>query len=62
MGNVVYLAANGRTGAARDLRRAATVTTEAADQLLAAAKTLEANIDLLDSVVEQIEDPILREA
>jgi methionine synthase II (cobalamin-independent) len=54
MSNIVYLE-DDRTRTARDLQHAAQAATAAVAQILAAA-------DILDCAVEQIEDPILREA
>ena len=66
MSNVVYLAVAssqaGRKSAAVNLEDAGRLATEAAVQILEAAMTLEANIDSLDGVMEQIEDPVRREA
>jgi hypothetical protein len=66
MNNVVDLAVAssqaGRKRAALNLADASGVATEAAAQILEAAMTLEANIDRLAGVMEQIEDPVRREA
>jgi hypothetical protein len=66
MGHVVYLTPKNSPGiraqADQDLRDASGVATEAAYQLLSLARSLEANIDLVDRIVDQIEDPIAREA
>jgi hypothetical protein len=66
MGNVLYLKAKNSlevgAKAHRDLRDAARVATEAAHQIFALAVALEANIDLVDRIVDQVDDPFCREA
>ena len=47
--------------AARDLQLTARITRRVAGELLATAEALEAKLDLADSVIEQIDDPILRQ-